>query len=164
MEERIQDYLDGICSQSEAAEVLNKINTDGEWKERYEALQAVHTLLAHDLETMQPSMRFTKNVMEEVSGLTIAKPVRLRNNPWIFRSAGGILGTLLLYVMVQMFGQIDLSSAGKSSPIPMPTVSMPEVNWGQYLGGGTTLLLFMICTVLGFVLLDKWLTSRRKAH
>lgn len=160
MEERIQAYIDNECIESERLFIEQKIATDKIWNEHYHGMLEIHELLSSGLEPMEPSMRFTKNVMEEISGLEIAKPIRLRQNPWIFRIAGGILGSMLLIILVYSATLIDFSSGTSDSKMQIPSMQIPEVNWAGYLGQGTTLLLFMVCTIVGLYLADKLLRKK----
>ncbi len=83
MEERIQAYIDKECNEEERLFIEQKINNDESWSRLYRSMQAMHELLSIGLETMEPSMRFSKNVMEEVAGLQIAKPTRQYLNPMV---------------------------------------------------------------------------------
>ena len=163
IELQIQSFIDGEGTKAEREETEKMIAIDLQWKETYEGLMEVHRLLAGGMETMEPSMRFTKNVMDEISGLEIAKPVRLHQNPWIFRIAGGILGVMLVAIMVYMFSLLDFSSNPGSSSLALPDVALPKISWTNYIDNGTTMVLFMVCTILAFVLLDKFLFNKSKS-
>lgn len=164
MEERIQAYIDHEFDEAERLLIEQKMDTDKNWSEHYHAVLAVHELLSTGLEPMEPSMRFTKNVMEDIAGLEIAKPIRLRQNPWIFRIAGGILASILLAIVGYSVSLMDFSPGSSESKLPIPSMQVPEVNWAGYLGQGTTLLLFMICTILGLFLADKLLAKKSLKH
>jgi hypothetical protein len=163
MEELIQSYLDGEVSSEQRAFIEEKIATDKIWKKSYEGLLSVHQMLTDNLETMEPSMRFTKNVMEEIAGMEIARPVRMRQNPWIFRIAGGILGGLLMGILGYMFSRIDFSAKSSGSDLPVPDISLPQVNWTYYIDGNTTIFLFMICVILAMVMLEKLIFKGKNA-
>src|SRR5690349_8004057 len=69
MEARLWAYIDGL---SEEASLIEKLVAENrEWKEKYAELLDVHQLMgATELE--EPSLRFTKNVMEEIARYQIA--------------------------------------------------------------------------------------------
>ncbi len=163
IEERMQQYLDGQVTTEERSYIEEMISTNSKWSRLYEELSEVHRLLSNNLEPIEPSMRFTKNIMEEIAGLDIAKPIRLRQNPWIFRIAGGILGAILLGILVHLFSLADFTSEGSGNRWRLPEISIPEVKWTSYLSGGFSLALLMICTVLGLLLLDTFLQVKRKS-
>ena len=70
-EERLWDYIDGISSPQEKTVIEQLLESDTEWKAKYSELLEVQGLL-HSTELEAPSMRFTKNVMEEIAKLHIA--------------------------------------------------------------------------------------------
>ena len=163
IEDQIQSYIDGEISAEERSFIEKMIAGDKTWNQSYEDLLAIHYLLNENLETMEPSMRFTKNVMDEVAAYEIAKPIRLRHNPWLFRIAGGVLGSLLLGIIVYMFSLFDFTTSDSGSSLPIPEIDFPKISWTNYLGGNANIGLFMLCTILGLVILDKYLSAKKKA-
>jgi hypothetical protein len=162
IEERIQDYLDGLCNEREAAEIERNIAENPAWKAAYASFSEIHQVLQSGFEPLEPSMRFSKNVMEQIAGLSIAKPTRQYLNPVVIWMIGGILVTLLVIVTGYAISLTDWSAAGSGTTLKIPEVKMPAVNWGGYVNNNTTLLFLLLNTVLGFALFDKWL-RRKKA-
>src|SRR5580658_1433041 len=66
MEDRLWDYIDGISSPAERSAVETLIAANLQWQRKYRELLDVHQLLAGS-ELEEPSMRFSKNVMEEIA-------------------------------------------------------------------------------------------------
>ena len=66
MEDRLWDYIDGLSSPAERSAVETLIAANQEWRRKYRELLDVHQLLAGS-ELEEPSMRFSKNVMEEIA-------------------------------------------------------------------------------------------------
>jgi hypothetical protein len=163
MEERIQDYIAGLCHKNEAAEIERNLLVNPEWKACYASLSEIHQILQTDFEPMEPSMRFSKNVMEQIAGIKIAKPTRQYLNPVVIWMIGGIMASLLILVIGYAISLADWSVAGSTTTIKLPEVKAPAVNWASFLNSNTTMLFLMVNTVLGFVLFDKWLRSRKKA-
>jgi anti-sigma factor RsiW len=157
IEERIQAYLDGLCNEAERAEIAENINRLPAWKNTYEELQEIHQILRHDFEPMEPSMRFTKNVMEQIEGIKIAKPTRQYLNPIVIWMIGGTLAIMLLVLTGYSISLTDWSATESTATMKLPEVKMPVVHWGNYFNTNTTMLFLLINTVLGFALFDKWL-------
>ena len=66
MEDRLWEYIDGHSGPAEIAAIEQLLTGHREWQEKYKELLNVHQLLnASDLDA--PSMRFTRNVMEEIA-------------------------------------------------------------------------------------------------
>ena len=71
MEESLWNFIDGTISASEKIVVEKLLQTDADWKAKYgELLQVNELLQSSELEA--PSLRFSKNVMEQISKLHIA--------------------------------------------------------------------------------------------
>lgn len=75
IEEQIWDYIDGIGSAEYRSEIESKIATDEAYKAIYQDLSALHQQIG-DIGLDEPSMSFSRNVMEMVS-LEIA-PVSMK--------------------------------------------------------------------------------------
>ena len=64
MEESLWNFIDGTISASEKIVVEKLLQTDADWKAKYgELLQVNELLQSSELEA--PSLRFSKNVMEQ---------------------------------------------------------------------------------------------------
>src|ERR1700692_3429971 len=71
VEERLWDYIDGLGNAAEKSEIEQLIATNMEWQHKYRELLEAHQLLtSSDMEA--PSLRFTKNVMEEIAKYHVA--------------------------------------------------------------------------------------------
>ncbi|HVG41975.1 MAG TPA: hypothetical protein VM888_10235, partial [Chitinophagaceae bacterium] len=71
IESRLWDYLDGISLPDEQKEIEKLILENSTWRQLYQELQDVHqSMLSSELE--QPSLRFTKKVMENIALVHIA--------------------------------------------------------------------------------------------
>ena len=70
IEMRLWEYIDGFSTAEEKSVIEKLVAENAEWKAKYHELLEVHQSL-NLVELEQPSMRFTKNVMEEISRLQI---------------------------------------------------------------------------------------------
>ena len=91
IEERLWEYIDGVSSADEKTTIEKLLRTDPAWQKKYRELMEIHNLVkATDVE--QPSMRFTKNVMEEIAKFKVAPATRSYiNKKIIFFIAGFFL-------------------------------------------------------------------------
>src|SRR5437868_14200161 len=75
IELKIWDYIDGTVPATERSAIEKLIAENALWRNKYHELLQVHELInATELE--QPSLRFTKNVMEEIAKYHIAPATR----------------------------------------------------------------------------------------
>ena len=65
IEEQLWNYIDGQCTANEKAEIEAKLAIDSNYQAVYEELLAVNQEL-NNLEFEEPSLSFTRNVMEQV--------------------------------------------------------------------------------------------------
>lgn len=66
IEEEIWDYIDGTGSEAEQAAIELKIKTDAFYAETYASFLSVHKQLGN-IDLDEPSMAFTRNVMDKVA-------------------------------------------------------------------------------------------------
>ena len=156
-EERLWDYIDGISSPQEKTVIEQLLENDTEWKAKYSELLEVQELL-HSSELEAPSMRFTKNVMEEIAKLHIAPATKTYINKKIIWGIGIFFITLLVGFLVYGFGQIDWTL---QSDTKLP-VDFGKVDYSKIFSNTFVNIFMMINVILGLFLLDRFLASKRK--
>ena len=157
MEERLWDYIDGIAPRSERSVIEKLLQDDAEWQSKYKELVALHKLV-NSTELDSPSLRFTKNVMDEIARLHIAPAAKNYINKKIIWGIGSFFITLLIGFLVYGFGQTDWS-AGESSTISQ---NLGKVDVSKFFNNTWVNVFMMINVVLGLVLLDNYLSTKRK--
>ena len=156
-EERLWDYIDGISSLQEKTVIAQLLENDAEWKAKYSELLEVQQLLRSS-ELDAPSMRFTKNVMEEIAKLHIAPATKTYINKKIIWGIGIFFITLLVGFLVYGFGQIDWTV---QSDTKLP-VDFGKVDYSKIFSNTFVNIFMMINVILGLFLLDRFLASKRK--
>lgn len=165
MEDRLWDYIDGLSSPAERSAIEILIADNLEWRRKYQELLDVHRLMAGS-ELDQPSMRFTKNVMEEIARFQVAPATKNYINKNIIRGVGAFFITLITGIVIYCFGQFkwSWSSSGTSfSPtLTTYTETLDKFNWSRILNSPAVILFMLVAIILSFVLLDMYL--QRKKH
>src|SRR3989337_2235512 len=156
-EERLWDYIDGISSPKEKTVIEQLLENDSEWRAKYSELLEVQQLLRSS-ELEAPSMRFTKNVMEEIAKLHIAPATKTYINKKIIWGIGIFFITLITRFLVYGFGQIDWTVQGDSK-IP---VDFSKVDYSKMFSNDWVNAFMMINVILGLFLLDRYLANKRK--
>jgi len=168
MEERLWDYIDGLGSPAERSDIETLIAENIEWQHRYKELLNVHQLMdATELEA--PSMRFTKNVMDEIARLHVAPATKTYINKNIIRSIGAFFLTMIAGFLVFCLGQFKWSGSGSSSTfLPRYDLNldtkMKEFNWSKLFNSGYTNVFMLVLVILGFVMLDMYLQRKKQQH
>lgn len=157
MEARLWAYLDGHSGEDKAIEDLLAENR--EWQEKYGELLELHTLMK-GVELEQPSLRFTKNVMEEIARYQIAPAAKAYINTKIVWGIAAFFMTVILGFLVYGFSQVEWSSgsgSGNAVGIDFSAVDYSKMFSNTLVNG------FMILNiVLGLFLLDRYLSLKRK--
>lgn len=157
MEERLWDYIDGLAGAPEKTAVEQLIAANAEWRDKYGELLEVQQLLQSS-ELEAPSMRFTKNVMEEISKLHIAPATKTYINKNIIRGIALFFITLIVGFLVYGFGQVDWTVQGDSK---LP-VDFAKVDYSKIFNNDWVNAFMMINVILGLFLLDRYLANKRK--
>jgi hypothetical protein len=158
MEERIWAYIDGISDAKEKAAVEKLLQTDPAWKKCHESiLDMDRAFRAVSLE--EPSMRFTKNVMEQVASLKVAPATKSYVNKKIVYGIGGFFLLLITATLAWVIPQLDFSQAHPESiPMKLPDMS---VDWNRYLNATTLNIFFILDAVVALFFLDRYLQRRK---
>jgi hypothetical protein len=159
MEERLWNYIDGACAAEEKSAIEKLLDSNVEWQSRYRELLEVQQLL-HSTELEEPSMRFTRNVMEEIARLHIAPATKSYINKKIIYGIGAFFITMIVGFLVYGFSQIDWS-AGSNSNNVIP-VDFSKVNFGVLFNNTYVNMFMMLNVVLGLMFLDRYLTNKKK--
>jgi len=161
-EERLWDYIDGVSPPGERTVVEQLIQTDIEWKSKYSELLEVQQLL-HSTELEAPSMRFTKNVMEEIAKLQIAPATRNYINKRIIWGIGAFFITIIVGFLVYGFGQIDWTVQGDSKlPVDFTNFDFNKVDYSKMFNNNLVNGFMMLNVILGLFFLDRFLANKRK--
>jgi hypothetical protein len=158
-EQRLWDYIDGLSSPSEKTVIEQLLEANAEWKAKYHEFLEVHQLMQSS-ELEEPSMRFTKNVMDEIARLQIAPATRSYINNTIIRGIGIFFITVIIGFIIYGIGQLDIdwSSNGKTV---MP-VDLSKVNYSRFFNNTWVNAFMIVNIVAGLFLLDRFLANKRK--
>ena len=90
METRLWEFIDGRSSGNEKNIIEQLLENNQLWKKKYKELIDIHRLV-QSTELEEPSMRFTKNVMEQIAKLHIAPAAKNYINNVFFISAAAAI-------------------------------------------------------------------------
>lgn len=156
-EERLWDYIDGLSAKEERTIIEQLLATDAAWRAKYNELLEVQQLLRSS-ELEEPSLRFTKNVMEEISKLHIAPATKSYINKNIIRGLAIFFVTMIVGFLVYGFGQIDWTTSGETN---LP-IDLGKVDYSKMFNNDWVNAFMMINVILGLFLFDRYLANKRK--
>src|SRR5215831_13715672 len=113
IDERLWEYIDGSASIEERSSIEKLLETNRQWKEKYHELLEVHQLIQTSA-MEEPSLRFTKNVMEEIAKYHIAPATKTYINKRVIWGIGTFFIVLILGFLIYGFGQVDWNAGSGS--------------------------------------------------
>ncbi len=161
MEDRLWNFIDGSVSADERSVIERLLESDAAWKEKYRELLEVNALLkSSDLEA--PSMRFTKNVMEEIAKLHIAPATRTYINKRIIWGLTIFFVVMIVGFIVYGVGQTDWAAGSDSTLSKNINTNLSKIDLSKFFNNTWMNVLMMINVVLGLFLFDNYLNNKRK--
>lgn len=159
IEERLWDYIDGTCNEQEKSFIRQLIETNLEWKAKYNELFEVHQLMHNSIELDEPSLRFRQNVMEEIAKYQIAPATKSYINKNIIRGIGGFFVLMVLGFLIAGFAQVNWSDASSGAGLPL---DLTKLEWSRFFNNTYTNIFMMVNIMLGLMLLDMHLGNKKK--
>jgi hypothetical protein len=159
IEDRLWDYIDGTCNEQEQSFIQQLIESNLEWRAKYNELLEVHQLMQNSIELDEPSLRFRQNVMEEIAKYQIAPATKTYINKNIIRGIGAFFIIMVLGFIVSGFAQVNWTET--SSGINLP-VDLSKLEWSKFFNHTYTNIFLMVNIVLGLMLLDMYLGKKKK--
>jgi hypothetical protein len=156
-EERLWDYIDGTATATEKTVIAQLIESNAAWRAKYNELLEVQQLI-QTTELEEPSMRFTKNVMDEIAKLHIAPAAKNYLNKKVIRGLAFFFISIIVGFLIYGFGQIDWTVQGDTK---MP-VDLAKVDYSRIFNNNYVNVFMMINVILGLFLLDRFLANKRK--
>src|SRR4030095_3313807 len=121
IDDRLWEFIDGQSSLEETSAIETLIETNKQWKEKYHELLELHQL-AQSSTLEEPSLRFTKNVMEEIAKYKIAPATKAYINNKIIWGIGMFFIIMVVGFLIYGFGQVDWKTSDSNLPIDISKV------------------------------------------
>jgi hypothetical protein len=159
MESRLWNYIDAMGSEAEQNATNKLITENNEWRARYHELLEVHSLMKL-AELEQPSMRFTQNVMEEITRLNIAPATKNYINQKIIWGIAAFFITVIVSFIIYGVAQIDWNAA--SDVNTSIGIDFSRIDYSRIFDNSYMNVFMMLNIVLGLMLLDKYLSNKKR--
>ena len=143
IEMQIWEYLDGAGTAEARKRVEQLIATNELWQKKHAELSAFHSEL-NAMETGQPSMRFTQNVMDAVADVKIATLTTKYLDNWAIKGFVAFFSLTILASLIYILTGIDWSAAKDSS-----------LDLSKYLDSDILNLVMLVNVILALMLVDK---------
>lgn len=161
IESRLWDFIDGIISNEERIEILQLLEENIIWKQKYEEILNLNQSI-FEMGIEEPSMRFNINVMDSIKNIKIAPTSIIYINKNIIWGIGFFFITIILGLLIYSFGLVEWNfGATNSFNIP---INIPKIEYSFFSSSLFKNSFLMLNAVLGLMLFDHFLTSRKKTH
>jgi len=157
MEDRLWEYIDGQGNAEERTVIEQLIAADAAWRAKYGELLEVHQLI-NSTELDEPSMRFTRNVMDEIARLQIAPATQSYINKNVIRGLTIFFVTMIIGFLIYGFGQIDWTVKND----PKVAIDFNAIDYSKFFNNNLVNAFMMLNVILGLFLLDRYLANKRK--
>ncbi|MFT3674770.1 MAG: hypothetical protein QM781_02615 [Chitinophagaceae bacterium] len=157
MEDRLWEYIDGQGNAEERTVIEQLIAADTAWRAKYGELLEVHQLI-NSSELEEPSMRFTRNVMDEIARMQIAPATQSYINKNIIRGLTIFFVTMIIGFLIYGFGQIDWTAKND----PKMNIDLSAIDYSKFFNNNLVNAFMMLNVILGLFLLDRYLANKRK--
>jgi hypothetical protein len=163
IESRLWDYLDGLSGPEEKTAIEQLIDAHIEWRNKYKELLEIHKLM-NNSEVEVPSLRFTRNVMEEIARHHVAPATKSYINKKIIWGIGTFFLVMIVGFLIYGFSQINWSAGTGSSLVQDELNKVNKIDWGKFFNNTYTNIFMMVNVVLGLILFDMFLQRRKQAR
>lgn len=159
MEARLWAYIDGLAEENERTLIGRLIAEQAEWKAKYEELFSLNQSL-QSMELDEPSMRFTKDVMEGIARTQIVPAARNYINSRVIWGIALFFISSCVGFLVYGLSQVSWTSApGSKSSIEN---GLDKMDFSKVFGSSSMNILMMVNVVLALFLVDRYLSGKKK--
>ena len=162
MEKLIWEYIDGHCSPAEKESIAQRLAEDPTWRNKYTQLMNIHEWLQKE-ELEMPSLRFTKNVMEEIAQYQVAPATKNYINKNVIRGIAAFFLVMIVGLFIYFVGQIHWNSSSTGNLISAYSLDANKLNWSKMLNNTYVNIFVGVNIVLGLILLDKYMQEKKNA-
>ncbi len=151
-EQQLWNYIDGTLDESARTELEQLIRTDAQWSNKYRELLECHQLIGKHIRADQPSLRFTRNVMEEIARLNTPLSARNYLNTRVTRSIAIFFAAAILALIGSALVYVDPSATAAGTVTDL----VAGVNQTGLLGTPLINIVVFINIILGMMLADLY--------
>lgn len=159
IEFRLWEYIDGSGNTEERSAVEKLVAENAEWRAKYHELLEVHRSISL-VELEQPSLRFTKNVMEEIARLHINPAAKQYINNKVIWGIGAFFLTVIVAFLVYGLSQIDWSASENVNSGLLDKIT--DADYSKMFNNTFVNIFMMLNVVLGLMLFDRYLNNKKK--
>ncbi|NEU09281.1 hypothetical protein GZH53_13230 [Flavihumibacter sp. R14] len=156
IEQQVWDYLDGTCNGQEHKKIGHLIETDEAYRTTYSELKSLHLDLS-GIELDEPSMGFTRNVMDKVAASPMPGSIRSSVDKRIIYSIAAFFAVALLVLLTAIFSQVEWTQAAGTA---LPEYEIPKVDYLSFMDDAFLRVFLFADLILGLYFFDSVIRKR----
>ena len=156
IEQQLWDYIDGNLDANQAKVIQEKIDNDADINLQYEGLLSLN-LAFQELDLEEPSMSFTRNVIDSVKLEPAPISLKTKVNTNIIYGIGGFFVALILALIGYVFYHSKLQFSDFNTQTKL------DIDWNTLISPMAIYGFLFIDLVIGLVFLD-YLLRKKLAH
>ena len=161
IEVKLWEYIDGLVEPAEKSAIEKLIEENMEWRAKYHELLDLHQSI--DLVELEaPSMRFTKDVMEEIARHHIAPATKEYINKKIIWGIAAFFITVIVSFVIYGISQIDWTAGSPDGNLG--GIDLTQVDYSKMFNNTFVNVFMMLNIVLGLMLFDRYLNARKEKY
>jgi hypothetical protein len=160
IEQRLWNYIDNTCDVEERTAIQRLLQNDEEWRKKYQELQQVNQFIRESIELEEPSMRFAKNVMEEIAQSHIAPATKSYINKRIINGIAAFFIIIISGLLIYGFAQINWAET-ENNTLPFDPY---KLDISKYFSKQILNIFLMLNVILGLILFERFLRKREPKH
>lgn len=149
---QLWEYIDGDCNNADKQRIAQLIAEDIQWKQLYTDLLSLHQAIPASIELEQPSMRFSKNIMEAVAQTQIAPATTKYINKNIIKGIAAFFIIGITAMLGYAIANTDWSTGA--------TLNLPKADLSRFFSPTFYYAAAIVNVILALALLDVYI--RRK--
>jgi anti-sigma factor RsiW len=158
IEQQLWDYIDGNVPSEQRQAIEQAIAADPAWQVAYQELTTFDGYMKTNATAEQPSLRFTKNVMEQIATQPVSVPLKNYVNPMVVRGIAAFFALPILIIALYTLASVNWTlPAGIGAKYSLSNISLPSV-----LSVDTAWYIIGLNVLLALVLLELLMKHRRR--
>ncbi len=159
-EARLWEYIDGNGEASERSVIEKLVSENESWREKYIELRELQQMIQSS-ELEEPSLRFTKNIMDEIGKLYVAPAAKNYFNNKVIWGIGGTMIAMIVGLLIYGITQITWS---ENSSYSSTGFDFSQIDYSKMFNNNLINAFMMGNIVLGLIILDRYLANRKNKH
>jgi hypothetical protein len=157
MEMQIWAFIDDSCNPMDKTRIAMLVQQNAEWREKYEELVELHAGITQNMELDEPSLRFSRNVMDAVGATKMVRSTKQYINKSIIRGIAAFFIGVISVCIIYAFATINWNAAPGEV---LKGVNLDNLKLDHILNPGVLNIIIAINIILALALADKILRKR----